>query len=205
MVDTSDLKFDSLSIGSSPITSNRNNLFVMPQLDLLTYLPQISWLLLIFSSLYYLTAKTFLPRICLILFVRDYETQTNLSNSSSNESNILDLAEHILLKKRLATLSNILTQTKFLIMFWSEKFDNLRNPLNEGSLTPSKESKYVNSLSFIFKDFTFLQMDMSALLTTSTGEQPQAAFLTGNNTKKTQHHTLISDKICKEIFFSNIK
>jgi len=177
----------------------------MPQLDLLTYLPQISWLLLIFSSLYYLTAKTFLPRICLILFVRDYEMQTNISNSVSEKPNILDLSEHILLKKQLMALSNILTQTKFLIMFWSEKFDNFRNSSGKSLLTSSKESKYKNSFSFFFKDLTSLQMDISALSTTSTGEQPQATFLTGYSTKRTKYHTLISDKICKDIFFSNIK
>ena len=172
----------------------------MPQLDLLTYLPQISWLLLIFSSLYYLTAKTFLPRICLILLVRDNETQTNTSNVGLSKPNMLNPSEQILLEKRLTTLSNILTQTKFLVMFWCEKFDALRLPLQKNPLIESEESKYKNGLSFFFKDQVFLQMDISSLLTTSSGEQPQATFL-ATHSQKTQQRILISDKICKEIFF----
>merc|ERR1712060_244892 len=160
--------------------------------DLLTYLPQISWLLLIFSSLYYLTAKTFLPRICLILLVRDYETQANSLNISSSKSDMLNPSERILLEKRLAALSNILAQTKFLIMFWCEKFDTLRKPSQKNILLDSEELKYKNSLSFFFRDQISLQIDVSSLLTASTGKQPQAT-----HSQKVQQRTLISDKICK--------
>nr|YP_006280975.1 ATP synthase F0 subunit 8 [Helicosporidium sp. ex Simulium jonesi]ACT36202.1 ATP synthase F0 subunit 8 [Helicosporidium sp. ex Simulium jonesi] len=68
----------------------------MPQLDLVTFLPQYFWLLVTFFSFYYFIAKYFLPKISRIYILRDVliknnaETKQNLSNTENLEQVFLD-------------------------------------------------------------------------------------------------------------------
>jgi hypothetical protein len=57
----------------------------MPQLDPVTFLSQFFWLSLVFSVLYLLLVKYFLPSIARTLKVREY-----LQNESSNLNNLLN-------------------------------------------------------------------------------------------------------------------
>ena len=132
----------------------------MPQLDLVTFLPQYFWLLVTFLSFYYFIVKYFLPKISRIYILRDLliknqtETNKNTTNTENLEQVFLDSKN---LYNKASEIGKDLT-SEFLLEFpaWcnnsvnnlSEKNQDLASYYNQyiqaiADITLSREISYV--------------------------------------------------------------
>jgi F0F1-type ATP synthase membrane subunit b/b' len=118
----------------------------MPQLDKLTFLSQLFWLIITFSSLYIVSVKWILPSVSTILKVR----KTQLNNYEKQVSS-LDTETQKVISEHDNTVINSITETNKLLNTVSLSSANWYN-----QSVAKTDQEIINSLSKDYITFAYI-------------------------------------------------
>jgi len=105
----------------------------MPQFDKITFFNQVFWLILFFSSFYFLCLKTILPTLSSVLKVRNKKLQKATTTASSSELLVALTTLNSTFEEQLSTTKSFVTNSTEKINFWgnSDNYFQKSNNLSE--------------------------------------------------------------------------
>lgn len=104
----------------------------MPQFDKITFFNQVFWLILFFSSFYFICLKTLLPTLSSVLKVRNKKLQKATTTASSSELLGALTALNSTFEEQFSITKSYITNSTEKISFWGNS-DNYLQKSNNSS------------------------------------------------------------------------